>query len=258
MPKDPEDLLWELSSLELEDDGPIPDDEALRRYRAGEMTPQEAAGLESALACSRQARRRLAELSGIQPPQPSPALRTRVTAALPPRKRRLPPVWRRAGLSAAAALLAVVAAQLLWVGGPSPGALPEYQIQASGIAEERSGPVPGVDAIRAYPETRVRIRLTARNNPSEAVGYALYRLQGNQLERLAVTFRKFRGAALLDAPGSELAPWPGSWQLFAVAAWESKLPSNQMLRPGENPEDALRESSAGQVFSLRLDLLPTG
>lgn len=260
MPKEPEDLLWELSNLESRDEGSVPDDEALRRYREGEMTPAEASKMESALSHNRGARERLAALSSLRQAQPSPALRNRVLASLPPRTTAKRPAWRKIWPAAAAVLLALLAAPVYWLIDTSPETPPisPYEIRVFGIAAVRSETAPITDVVRAFPQTRVRIELNALSASNAAVDYGLYRLDVNQIGRLDVQPHRFKGAARFEAAGSVLAPSPGTWTLFVVVAESGRLPANRLLQAGQDPVEELKRLSKGQVFSLRLELLPAG
>lgn len=266
MPINPEELLWELSKLEEEGDEPIPADSTLQDFQEGRLAPRQAAQVERLLARSRQARMRLAVLAGLRPEAPSQELRSRVLASLPARRlSRLS--WQRAAMAAAAMAVVALMAQLFWVNGPSPSPdfLPDYEIRVFGAAEVR-GSEPALSQqgapqqYRVGPETRVRIELSARTSSSEVADYGLYRLDGAHLERLSqgLTLKIFRAAASFEALGSDLAPQPGRWQLFALVAAQGSLPQSLSLQSGQSPEAKLREASKGQVFPLLLELLSEG
>ncbi len=262
----PEDLLWKLAGLKEEDGKTTVADSGLQDYRKGRLAPHEAEQVERILARSSEARKRLAELSGLTPNAPSQQLRSRVLASLPARRpRRLS--WQKAALAAAAMVLVGSMVQLFRITDPgsSPAFVPEYEIQVFAEADMRSpertspsGDTPGRHRVRS--DTRLRIEFSARKSSTQEVDYGLYRLEGNRLQRLAqgVFVEPFRGAARLEALGSVLAPQPGHWQLYALVAAQGKLPPSLALQSGDSPQARLSEASGGRVFPLQLELLPDG
>lgn len=268
MANDPEELLWELSSLGEDEDVPIPDDQALQDFREGRLAAGQAEQIRRLLARSRQARLRLGELAGLAPLRPTPELRSRVLASLPVRRRgRFG--WQRAVLAVAAMALMILAARVFWLDSPWPsvGPLPEYQIRVFATAEVRNpdGNSPQPDADRVYrfdPRTPVRIQLSAREAASDQVSYGLYQLREGRLSRLkqaqGVTLEESRGVAVFEIIGTRLAPQVDRWQLFALVASPGRLPDGVSLREGENPQAALGKASGGRVFSVRLEMSPEG
>lgn len=256
-PKDPEDLLWELSRLgEVDTEEPL-DDEALRAWREGRMSEEEAAALEKRLADSPASRARLRELAGLAGGGLSPELRERVLARFGERERqnvvdfqrpepRKPLRWRSRWLPAAALAASVLVAVLVF---RTPDPLPPglaYDLTAQGLALERSG-APGAPSgtVEAYPDTSVRLDVTPQGAAEGDVEVGLYRRRGGRLERLEpgaeISVERARGAFRVQGrAGALVGGEPGLRELFIVVARTGDLPDG--LEPGDGP----RHEPAGE------------
>ena len=133
----PDELLWELPKVEI-DDGPAPPDDRLHVYRQGGLDLAEQARLEWDLAGSRRGRARLAELAGID-------LATRPAIPIPTRR-----PWRIAAAALAAAASIVLA---VWIAlPPDAPPLPAFDVRVQGLAADRGA----VCSCRATAERRGR------------------------------------------------------------------------------------------------------
>lgn len=251
---DPEELLWELSSAEGDDDGEVPSDGLLRAYRAGELETEETRRVETLLARSSAARERLRELAGIAPPAP-PARRRQTVP------RSGPTVWMAGWLAAAAALVAVVAG-LWYLGGAKPGDLPtglDFNVTLELLADVRAGVEPEVtDAGSAYADTPVRIVVEPEETAVQGLEFGLYRRRGEAVERLTagIDLDLGRGTAVFEAPAARLAAGgAGPQELLIAVARAGRLPESLTLTPGEDAAARLAESSGGRVYRRTFVLL---
>ena len=254
-----EELLWELPRGEEELARPLPDDEALRAYRAGELDEQARTRLEWELARSSAARARLLELAGAEP----------ADAAVDRVRGRLFPVARPRRLWAVAAGLAGVVAlgATLWLmtaqrAAPDPSiAALELNVRVEGLASVRSLS-PAADApVEARADTRVRISAQTRGAARAGLGWALYRQDADVLQRVdrgpAVRVEPGRGAVEFSAPASELVGnEPGDYRLFVVAAEPGRLSESVELSADGEASARLSEATGGSVVARTLRIVP--
>lgn len=245
----------------------VPDDDQLRRYRAGGLDEDESTRVELALGRSAAARERLAALGGVDLAKPSPATRARVLATLEPSRgatRVTPrPTPRRAWWQAVAAAAAVV----LTIGYcylPERG-LPDtlrYVAEVRGLEVSRGATVSDradEATARAVPDTLLRLTLTAVENGSSEVAYGLYRQSGSRLERVAeaegLRLETGPGGAEFQIPAARLVgERPGSHRIFLVAARPGNLPDRLTLASGADPLVVLAEDGRRRVQSVRIEL----
>lgn len=260
----PEDeLLWELGRKAPEDTTGVPLGELLA-YRNGGLPRADAEEVERALAGSREARARMAELAALEPATPAPRIRATVLSSFDDAfcdgtaAARGP--WLKAAAIAAIGLGMLLLLRLSQV-APAPVPLPAevaYDVEAEGLATSRQSASRG-DTIEAYPETRVRITATPRFDAAREVEFGLYRETPRRLERLepgaSFTIETVRGAAVLTALAVDLvAPATESTRLFLVAGRPGDLPPT--VEPGTAGaggalEDAGRRRAYPVVIHLR-------
>lgn len=265
-----EETLWELSRLQEGPMTPAPElevalPEELAAYRAGALDPEGHRRVEKALGADPELRSRLIARAGLSLPAPPRQLRGRVLAAyrrqlgrsdIRLRARR----WVPAIALAASLLLAVG----LWLARtPSLPASLDYRLSAWGAAELRALPAEA-SALRARPETLVRLRLEPRGLAEPDISFGLYRRDGEGLRRLdAVRVEAHQGSAELSGlAGNWVGTTPGAYEIFAVAARPGDLPATLALA-GENPLAALagggRRRAHRVLLTLEADFeVPTG
>lgn len=239
---------------------PAPDDERLRAYREGRLSPEETREMEVLLAGSDAGRRRLLELAGIDRSLP---LRRVRKAVLGQERRRTTTSMSVAAIAAMAAGIVLALAAIL----SQSRALPEgltYEVSARGLAEVRSadevpGQVPG--ELRAYPATTLRILLRPQGEVSAGISFALYRREGAALRRVRepeeVRLASDRGSATFSGTASRMLATgaPGVYSLFALVSAEEDLPSTVEIEPGQDPARSL-QSSGRLVYPVTVTLLP--
>lgn len=266
--KDWDWLLHELGQLEERGAGHLLPDEMLSAYRAGRLGEDEMRVLEDRLGRDREGRRKLAQLAGVLERQPSPKVRERVLSAFEEAARRQPPATRRvspapwfrhrwaASVALAASLLLAV---FLVINGPEP--LPaslDYQVEAYGLAQERSQPA-AEPVIEALPETTVRLVVTPREVAEQDVEFGLYRLDGDQLlrvipgARLQLDVR--RGSAVFEGRAGDLVGVePGEHRVYIAVARPGELPQAQRLEVGQKPLEALADNGLRLAYVQRIHL----
>ncbi len=257
-PSDPEELLWELSLADGDDDGEVPPDELLTAYRAGGLPADEAQRIELQLAHSSAARERLRELAGIAPPAPLASLRSRWLGPAKPA--------RTVGWLAAAALLAV-ALGLGWylTGSSAPADLPAtltFDVSLELLAEVRGGSDTG-DTGTAFADTPVRIVVEPEDVAVAELEFGLYRRRGAVVERLTdgIDVELRRGTAVFTATAGRLASAesspsrPGPQELLIAIARTGRLPPSLTLGAGEDAATRLAQSSGGQIYRRTFLLL---
>ena len=220
-----EDLLLEIADLDDGDDAPAPGDDALNRYRAGELSPEEEERLDGVLARSDAGRQRMAALVGIDA-TPSPQVRQHVLGRAPRRPRSLRQGWAALAASLAAVIGLLLFSQLSGVGSLPPDLT--YSFSAEGLAEVRSEAGAG-PLIEAYAETRVRLRATPGAGAVARLDFGLYRADGGALIRLSdgVELSRNRGHATFSARAADLVEGgPGRYELYVVVASRGELPAS--------------------------------
>ena len=252
-PAGAEEVLRALAGQELDGNLPAPDDEQLRAYREGRLPERDVRELEALLARSPAGRRRLLELAGIDRSLPLRRVRRAVLAAAG--QRRTAP-WAAAAAVAAGAVLALLTLLPRHPGLP-PGLT--YEVAARGLADVRSAGEGG-SAVRAYPETTVRIAVRPRGEAPAGVSIGLFRREAGALRRVPPREARpisERGSAAFEGAAADLlaARAPGAYSLYVVVSAEKELPSRVKVAPGEDPAAALR-SSGRLVYPLAVTLLP--
>jgi hypothetical protein len=262
-PAETDRLLRALADQDRDDDLPAPDDERLRAYREDRLSEGEARELEKLLARSAAGRRRLLELAGIDRSLPLRRVRKAVLgeAARQRRPKRRLSVSRMGGIAAMAAMAAALLLAVL-VLYPRQGSLPKglaYDVSASGQAEVRAAEeVRG--EVRAYPATTLRIFLRPRGASPSGVWFALFRREGEALLRVRqpedVKLESDRGSASFAGTAARMLGTgePGVHPLYVVVSAREELPSRVELKPGQEPEAALR-SSGRLIYPMKVLLL---
>jgi hypothetical protein len=224
MSNEPEPRLWEISEhVQERPVAPVGDD-ALRRYREGGLGDAERRRIEWAIAHDAATRRRLIALGGLAD-DTGGTLRERVLGLDSGARRR------RAGFRVAAAAvlaLGVVLPALLLRDRGAGGQLgaPAFDVRVVGLADVRSA---DPAAVRALPDTWLEIVVEPRGGASDQLAYALYRRDGEHLERVSgardVELEVDRGAARFRARAGALVPSSPGVHAFWIAVGTRELPS---------------------------------
>ena len=251
-----EDLLWETGRSVYGTTLSEPAVQMLDAYRTGHLSNEDTADVERRLARAPEARRRMAELAGIEAARPDSRVREAVLAGFGrsgEASRVTKPRTGRLLVQVAAAL--AVALSLAWfmsLPEPLPANL-AYEVQIEGLTAVRSSvAVEAPRQVDAYPDTRIRITASPQPDAVRQVEFGLYRAAGSSLERLELVeatpadgslgagrLEIVRGAAVVTARAGDLAPTAATRvKLFLVAA-----------RPGDLPRRLeVGSSSAAQVL----------
>ena len=237
----PDELLWELPKVEI-DDGPAPPDDRLHAYRQGGLDLAEQARLEWDLAGSRRGRARLAELAGID-------LATRPAIPIPTRR-----PWRIAAAALAAAASIVLA---VWIAlPPDAPPLPAFDVRVQGLAADRGA----VTTAEAHVDTLVRVTVEATASSLPSVRFFAYRRDASALTLLTepgdLAVVADRGNAVITARAVSLVgPGSGTRTFYVVVAPTSDLPSSIGLDAREDAHAALERASKGRVYPINLTIL---
>ncbi|MDY7092020.1 MAG: hypothetical protein SX243_03525 [Acidobacteriota bacterium] len=267
--KDLDWLLHELGQLEERGTGQLLPDEMLSAYRLGRLGEDEMRALEARLSQDREGRQKLAQLAGVLERGPSPKVRERVLSAFdegvgrqPPVVRRVSPApWFRHRWAASVALAAsLLLAVFLVVNGPEP--LPpslDYQVEAYGLAQERSRPE-AESVIEALPETTIRLVVTPRELAEQDVEFGLYRLDEDRLLRLTtgaqLRLEVRRGSAVFEGRAGDLVGIePGEHRIFIAVARPGELPEPQRLEEGQQPLEVLSDNGLHLAYAQRIHLV---
>ena len=262
-PLDVERLLWELAADS--DFRPaaattrIPDDDTLRAFRDGALNDEEAREVETALAANWRARERLAAVAGVDLPAPDSALREAILdrsfpAAPVERSGRW---WPAAAAFAAAAMLATALSYPL-LRPPTLPAQVDYQVSLTGLAAERSASE-ARELVHAFPETRIRISVEPVGVSVDGLEIGLYRQRELRLQRLIpddhLRLETYRGAGLFEAAAEDLVGLEhGIHSLYVVVAKRGDLPPEVVLKPGEDPQEAIEKNSRRRAYARRIQV----
>ncbi len=248
--------------------GDGPRREELAAYRRGELGAAARNRIEAQLVASRSARQLLVALATSEAAAPSPRVRRAVLAAAAGQSPAAP---RRVGLRAlrglalAASLVLAVASGWWWLSHlQGHGPLPDFTVEAHGIATHRGGSEGAVDGAGepalVRPETELEIFASAERAVRGVEG-GLYVLRGGGLERLPpgprLRVEEERGALQLTARAADLLGaelQPGEHHVWLALGWQGTLPARVELAPGEDPATALRAPDR-RVVPVRLRLL---
>ncbi len=261
---DVEKLLGELSLVEESRQGTTPADEALRAYREGALTEGEARAVETLLAESSAARKRLAELAGVDLPAPAPGVRDAVLRRLPRAARPQPTrLWRGPALGALAAGLALAFGLWLFMprnSGDALSMLPTgsaFSVGVTGYRPDRNSTATASESeAQAFPDTRVEIKVKPEGAVASWVGFGLYRRDGNRLIRLNAELEVARGAAVFTARAAGLVgSQPGDYELYVVVAGDRGLARFFTLEPGADPVAAVSVAGRRLVYPVALTVL---
>ena len=256
-------LLRELSMVEESHEGAIPSDERLRAYREGALSDEEVHELETLLAENADARERLAALSGVTLPKPSPRVREAVLRQTDGLRKpqssglRIKP-W--IGALAASLMLALG----LWFFHQT-SQVPlfskdmAWDVSVAGYRSERGVEVGGWK-VSAWPENEVTIHLTPRGSVTDWTSFALYRQSGQRLERLPagsdLSVETARGSAAFSARAETLVgSEPGTRSLYVIVAHESNLPQFLPFSPDANPQSALAKAGQRLIYPIQITVL---
>lgn len=257
-----EQLLWELSQIADDRLTETPAIELLERYREGSLDPESREAVERLLADSAIARRRLADLAGLESPG-APARSRAVPGVSPGGGWAAGRSWRLAA-ALVAGLVVAAGAYHLTSGARDQVAVErlaelEYQVTIEGLAEVRS-PAGSTGGARAYPETVVRLRIEPAQTPVDRVEFGIYRLAENDLERVPaappVELTVVRGSAELVAPAAALVgDHAGARVIYIAVAAAGGLADRVSVEDGREPRQALREMGAGFVGRQAIEIL---
>lgn len=263
--KDREDLLWSLASqVQKGEESPRLTDQTLERYREGSLEPEEEKQVELELATDRQARERLAKIAGVQLPTPPLELRERILERRPKGAgSSARPAWQRwwPGYAAAAALLLLLLPLARPPGLPADLAFELYSQGLSSSRSEGASTSSSSPVLRAFPNTRVQLRLEPLGEARSGLEFQVYRREGNRLQRLIpeppLRWEVSRGAALLEGPAAALTgPSTGSVDFFFVVHRPGDSPAKAVELADNDPVSLLANGQRRKVYAWQIQLSP--